>query len=121
MLSLEWIPRLISLDLMWFVELAMNNLVWVMVFVGITFIFNEMKFSPKIFVVLSLGLIGFEEFFAEMGIFYLVGGFLFVFYVFEFIVLVFAEAIPSLKGKLPFVETIYFLAILTIYFVFLGG
>ncbi len=90
MLSLEWIPKLFSLDLQWFIELAMNNLVWVFMFLAITFVFNEMKFSPKIFIVLILGLIGFEEFLAEMEIYYLVAGFLFVFYVLELIVLVFA-------------------------------
>jgi len=121
MLTLEFISRIASLDLQWFVQLFLDNLVLAFIFLVITFIFNEMKFSPKIFVVLSVGLIVAEEFLAEMGIIWLVGGFLFVYYISEFVVLTFAESIPKLKNRLPLVETIFFFSLLAVYFVFLGG
>ena len=100
MLTLEFIAKIISLDLQWFVELAMNNLVFLFMFLAFTFVFSEMKFSPKIFVVFTIAIIAFEEFLAEIGVFYLVGGFLFLYYVSTIALLAFTETIPALKGRI---------------------
>jgi hypothetical protein len=115
MLSVEWLPRLISLDLMWFVELAMDNLLWVFAFIAIIFIYNNMKFSYKKFIILFFAIFPFVEFFQSVGIIILVGSFLFVYYVFELILLTFTETVPSLKGKIPFILTIYFFLMITLH------
>jgi hypothetical protein len=55
------------------------------------------------------------EAFESLNIVILVGGFLFVYYIGEVILLTFTETIPSLKGKLPFTLTIYFFIMVALY------
>ncbi len=106
MLSVEWIPRLISLDLMWFVELIMGNLLWAFMFFAIVFVYNE-KFTWKFLIILVLGIFGYLEFLAGVNLVVLVAGFLFVYYTLEVVLLNFTETVPSLKGKIPLVLTAY--------------
>ena len=115
MLTLDFFTHLAMLDLQWFVELAMNNIFWVFVLLAITFVYNEMKWSTKIFIVIVIMIFSTVEAFEVMGIIILVGGFLFVYYIGEIILLSFTETIPSLKGKMPFVLTIYFFIMSALY------
>ena len=115
MLTLEFFTRLFQLDLQWFVELAMNNLVWVFALIAVTFVYNNLKFSWKIFIVIVIMIFSTVEALGSINIVILVGGFLFVYYIGEVIILTFTETIPSLKGKMPFMLTIYFFIIVTLY------
>ncbi len=114
MLSVEWIPKLASLDLQWFVELAMNNIFWVFAILMITFVYNK-KFSLRFFLIILIMIFSTVEFFETAGIVILVGGFLFVYYIIEVILLTFTENIPQLQGKIPFVLTIYFFLMIFLY------
>ncbi|MBU2100193.1 hypothetical protein KKG83_06865 [Candidatus Micrarchaeota archaeon] len=115
MLTLEFFTRLFQLDLQWFVELAMHNLLWVFALVAVTFVYNNLKFSWKIFIVIVIMIFSTVEAFESVNIVILVGGFLFVYYIGEVILLTFTETIPSLKGKLPFTLTIYFFIMVALY------
>jgi len=115
MLSVEWIPRLISLDLMWFIELAMDNLLWVFLFVSVIFVYNNMKFSFRNFIIVLFAIFPFVDFFASINIIILVGGFLFVYYICEVMILTFTETVPSLQGKIPFILTLYFFVMIVLY------
>lgn len=114
MLSVEWIPRLISLDLQWFIEIAMDNLLWIFMFAAIVFIYNK-KFSWKFFLILVLGVVGYVEFMEGIGIILLVAMFLFVYYTGEVIILTFAESVPSLKNRFPLILTIYAVIMISLY------
>ena len=115
MLTIDFFTHLATLDFQWFVELAMDNILWVFALIAITVIYNEMKWSTKIFIVIVLMIFSTVEAFEVLGIIILVGGFLFVYYIGEVVLLNFTETIPSLKGKLPFVLTIYFFLMTILY------
>lgn len=116
MLTLDFFTHLAMLDLQWFVELAMNNIFWLFVLMAVTFVYNEMKWNTKIFIVIVIMIFSTVEAFEVMEIVILTGSFLFVYYIGEVVLLNFTETIPKLKGKLPFVLTIYFF-IMTIAYV----
>jgi len=115
MLSIEWIPRLVALDLQWFVELAMDNLLWVFLLLAITFIYNSNKFSLRNFLVIVIMIFSTVEALGNVGIVILVGSFLFVYYIVEVILVTFTETVPGFQGKIPFVLTIYFFVMLVLY------
>jgi len=119
MLSLEWIPRLFSLDLMWFIYLAMDGLLWVFLFSFVVFVYNKMKFSFRIFAVIVLAWLSFIEFFDALGIVTLAGGFIFVYYIGQFVILNLISTVSSLKNRIPFVLTLYFLAMFAFYNIFM--
>jgi len=115
MLTLDFFVHLFSLDLQWFVELAMANILWVFALMAVTFVYNEMKWSTKIFIVIVIMIFSTVEAFEAMGLVFLVGSFLFVYYSIEVMLLTFTETIPSLKGKMPVVLTIYFFLMSALY------
>ncbi|MFH1663427.1 MAG: hypothetical protein ABH986_01210 [archaeon] len=115
MLSIDFFVKFATLDLQWFVELAMDNLLWVFLFIAVAFVYNNNKFSLKMFLVILISIISYIEFFDAVGIIFLVGGFLFVYYAVEVILLTFTETMPQLKGKIAFVLTVYFFVMLTLY------
>ena len=60
------------------------------------------------------------ELFEKMGLIILVAGFLFFYYIAEVTMLTFTETVPSLKGKIPFILTLYFFVMFAVYNLFLS-
>ncbi|MBU2100191.1 hypothetical protein KKG83_06875 [Candidatus Micrarchaeota archaeon] len=119
MLPFEFIGHLLSLDLQWFVELAMNNLLWLFIFIAAAFVYNNMKWSAKHFFVGFFYLWLLIYFVPMLGWIYLVGGFLFLNYVSRIVVLTFFGNIPALKDSYPAIMVIQFFAVLVYYNLFL--
>ena len=120
MLFFEFWARLFSLDLQWFVELAMENIFWVFFFALITFIYKDMKWSWKTFFIVIFWFWICIPFIGDyLGIVYLVGGFLFLNYASRLVILTFTETIPSLKGRLAMIMLLQFFAVLIFYNLFL--
>jgi len=115
MLTLDFFVKLVSLDLQWFVELIMNNLLWVFAMTAVTIVYNKMKFSWTIFIVIIIMIFSTVEALESIGIVILIGGFLFVYYIGEVTLLTFTSNIPSMKDKIPFILTIYFFLMIILY------
>lgn len=118
-LAIEFFVRLLSLDLQWFIELAMDNIFWVFLFVLIAFVYNEFKWNAKTFFIVIFWFWISIPFIGSLGWIYLVGGFFFLNYVSRITLLTFTETIPSLKGRLPIIMLIQFFTVLIIYNLFL--
>lgn len=120
MLFFEFWANLFSLNLQWFVELAMNNIFWVFLFGMVGFIYNDMKFKLSTFFVVVFWFWICIPFIGDyLGLVYLVGGLLFLNYTSRLVVLSFTETIPSLKGRLAVVMLFQFFAVLIFYNLFL--
>ncbi len=119
MLVFEFFSRLLALDLMWFVQLAMDNLVWVFVFGMAAFIYNNMKWSSKYFFVSVFYIWTLINFVPMVGWVYLVGGFFFLNYISRVIILTFAGNIESLKESFPAIMAVQFWLVLIYYNLFL--
>jgi len=120
MLFYEFFVKLVSLDLQWFVELAMENIFWVFFFVMISFIYNELKFKwTTFFVVFFWFWICIPFIHDYLGLVYMVGGFFFINYVSRTIVTIFTETVPALKGKIAPIILLQFFAVLILYNLFL--
>ena len=115
MLTLDFFVKLVSLGLQWFVELIMNNLLWVFAMTAVTIVYNKMKFSWTIFIVIIIMIFSTVEALESIGIVILIGGFLFVYYIGEVTLLTFTSNIPSMKDKIPFILTIYFFLMIILY------
>jgi hypothetical protein len=119
MLPFEFIGNVLSLNLQWFVELVMGNLLWVFVFIMLTFINNEMKWSTKIFFVALFYVWTTITLIPALGLVFLVGGFLFFTYITRVVAIIFTENIPSLKDRLPLVLALQFIGSLIYYNLFM--
>ncbi len=115
MLPFEFIGNLLSFNVQWFVELIMNNLLWLFVFVLATYVNHDMQWSWKSFFVITFYIWLNITFFPEIGVVFLVGGFFFLLYVGRIILITFTETVPSLKGRVAPIMAIHFLATLFYY------
>ncbi len=120
MFVFEFFSSLFSLDLQWFVEAAMNNLVWVFVFGLVAFVYNDMKWSAKNFFVSVFYIMMLVDFVPYFGWVYLVGGFFFLNYVSRIVILTFAGNIPALKNSFPAIMAIQFWLVLIYYNLFMA-
>ncbi|PIN98389.1 MAG: hypothetical protein COT90_04595 [Candidatus Diapherotrites archaeon CG10_big_fil_rev_8_21_14_0_10_31_34] len=113
--------NLFSLNLQWFVELAMENILFVFIFIAGTFVYNKMKFSLKFFIVIIISYVSYIEFFDKIGIVILASAFLFVYYLGEVALLTFTGTISSIKDRVPLILTVYFIVMIILYNVSVFG
>ncbi|MFH1663425.1 MAG: hypothetical protein ABH986_01200 [archaeon] len=119
MIVIDFFVNLVSLNLQWFVELGMNNLIWVFVFLTAAFVYNEMHWSPKYFFVSVFYILTLVEFVPMLGWVYLVGGFFFLNYVSRITIMTFAGQISWLKDSFPAIMAVQFWLVLIYYNLFL--
>ena len=117
----EFLHRLVSLDLSWFVWLVTANLVYFFIFLAICFFFWEGKMKKVIAAFFLLCLVAWSWIDFEMisGWVLFVGGFLAIYYITKVAVLAFAENTPALQSKLIIVSEIQFIVALVVYNLFL--
>ena len=112
---LQVISNLLSLNVSWFVELALGNLFYLFAFAAVMHIFMNGKGVLKGFVVLCLMIWFWMDFAAVSGATLFVGGFLAFYYISKMALLIFAESTPKLKQKLIIVSELQFIGAFVLY------
>jgi hypothetical protein len=112
---LQFISNLLSLNIPWFVELALNNLFYLFAFYAVMHIFMAGKGVLNGFVVLCLMIWFWMDFAALGGAVLFVGGFLAFYYISKMALLILAEATPQLKQKLIIVSELQFIGAFVLY------
>ena len=119
---IEALYRAISLDLAWFVSLAMSNLLWVFIFYAAANILDEsntISGSIALFLIFTFDLFTELTFFSITGWVFLGTGFLALLYITRVALSLWVENTPSLRKHLLKILTVHWLAIFVIYNVFL--
>ncbi|MBI5553679.1 MAG: hypothetical protein HY917_02955 [Candidatus Diapherotrites archaeon] len=110
----EALLHLLNLDLTWWVELVLNNLLWVFgLYVAGSFFFKEKPF--KGFLAIVFNLFVFLDFLNAGHFVFLVGGMLGIFYIVKFTILKFAEDSPSLRHNLVAINEVSGWLVLVMY------
>ncbi len=97
------------------------NLVWVFIFFAIAYILFEKKKTLLAFIVVPFSLLVWEEFTGFSGWVLFGGGFLALYFILEFGVLISAETYPRLSRRLPLVELGFVYIVLVVFNVFIAG
>jgi len=111
---LEFLGHLLSLDLVWVIQLIFLNLHWAFLFILIVFIFYEKENKLLYFILLVLCMWASIEFTAQIGFVWATTLFLAAFIITRMFVIIFAASYPSLEKKLPLVFTVHFWALLIV-------
>ena len=114
---LEFLNRLLSLDIAWFVWLVTANVFWIFAFFAICFFFWDKDKTKAVAGMMMLSILAWLWVDFEMisGIVLFVGGFLGIYYITKVAVLVFAADMPALRDKLVIVSELQFIVLLIIY------
>lgn len=118
----DFVNALLNFDIAWLAWLVGANIIFLFAFIALCFFFWEGNTKKIIAGVFLLSIVAWlwVDFEIMSGWSLLVGGFLAIYYVTKFLVLVFVENSPSLKNKLIAVSEIHFLLLLIGYNLFLG-
>mgnify|MGYP001612713284 CR=1 FL=1 len=109
----------VNLDVVFFVNIIMQNLFWVFAFYIMVHIFFEGKNTVYWFVFWSLVLWAILDWQDLTGFVFTAGAFLFLYYLSKIALLAFAESVPSLKRYLVVLSTISAYILIVVYAFFL--
>ncbi|MCR4368443.1 MAG: hypothetical protein NUV67_00890, partial [archaeon] len=102
-----------------FIDIVMNNLLWVFVFYALIHYFLDGKRTIYFFLTLVVLIWAFIDFDSLTGLTWKAAGFLLIYYMSKLAVLAWAENSPRLRNKLLIVSEVQFLALLLIYTFFI--
>ena len=119
MVFFEALQALFELNLGFFVDIAMNNLLWIFIFYALIHYFLEGKRTLYFFLVFAMVIWTFIDFEILTGIAWQAAGFLLIYYVTKLAVLAWAENSPNLKNKLLWVSEVQFMLLLFVYTFFI--
>ena len=119
MVIFQAINAIFSLDINFFINIFMNNLLWVFVFYALIHYFMEGRRVIYFFLVFSFLLWSFVDFEILTGLAWNAAGFLLIYYLTKIALLTLAEDIPSLKNKLLWISEVQFVFLLFAYIFFL--
>lgn len=108
----EFLSHVVSLDLVWVMQFILGNLHWLFAFFAISLIFFNGKKIKRRFIILVLVPWIWFDLTHAMGLVFLTGIFLVMYYVGEIALMKFAEDSPQLENKLVWVEEGWFLSVL---------
>jgi len=119
MVFFEAIQALLSLDISFFVGIAIDNIFWIFAFYALIFYFMEGKRTIYFFLLLTVLIFAFIDFESITLIGWSAASFLLIYYITKLAVLAWAENSPSMKNKLVLISEIQFLGLLIIYTFFM--
>ena len=112
---IEFLARLFTLDIAWFVAIILNNLLWVFAFIALAHFFFRKKPLYISFPIVIIYLWSSFEFANLFNWEVLTAGFLAFTYLARVAGLTFAASIDSLKNRLSLVSTVLFVSTLAIW------
>ncbi len=115
----EAMQALFALDLGFFIDVFMNNLIWVFAFYVMIYIFFEGKNTIYWFIFWTFLVWAILDWQDLTGIVFTAGAFLFLYYLSKIALLGFAESVPALKKYLVVISTVSAYSLMLIYTFFM--
>ncbi|MBI4210862.1 MAG: hypothetical protein HY544_05135 [Candidatus Diapherotrites archaeon] len=110
-----------ALDLGWLIDAAIGNLLWLFMFVAVSYLFFGGKRPLRAFLHVTLAVLFFASLLPFMGLGELAGPFLPLYYIIELSALKFAETTPALAKRLVWVEEFVFFGSILFFNLFIGA
>lgn len=113
----------VALDIGWFIDMIIGNLLWVFLFTALAFYFVGGDLKKVIYstIVITLVLFAWTDFGVILGFPIFVGSFLLLNYLVKLGSLSYASSHPALKNRLIFVNNIMAYVAFLVYLVFFAG
>lgn len=113
----------VALDIGWFIDMIVGNLLWVFLFTALAFYFVGGDFKKVIYstIVITLVMFAWTDFGTVLGFPIFVGSFLLINYLVKLGSLAYASSHPKLKGKLIWVNNIMAWLAFLVYLVFFAA
>ncbi|MFH1391214.1 MAG: hypothetical protein ABIH20_02790 [Candidatus Diapherotrites archaeon] len=119
MVFFEAIQALLSLDISFFIDIVMGNILWSFMFFALIYFFFDKKNTIYYFLLWAVLLWAFFDFESLTSITFRTGPFLMIYYLTKLAVLAWAENSPRFKDKLLWVSETQFLLLLFVFTFFL--
>ncbi len=119
MVFFEAVQALFSLDWGFFVDIFLNNLLWVFMFAALLYYFMEGKHLLYYFILVSVLMWAYIDFESITGFVWSAAPFLLTYYITKLAVLAWAEKSPAMKKNLVLISEVQFLSLLLIYTFFI--
>ena len=100
----ELFHALFTLDAMWFINIVLQNIVWLFILLAFAYIFFDRKHTLLNFCFVLFTVWICMDFTKMIGWVYLVPLFFFINYLGRLVIVAFAESAPSLKNKLVILQ-----------------
>ena len=118
---IEFLYRIIELDIPWLVNFASSNLIWIFIFIATIFIFFEGKHVLLATVILIIDVWAWISFTSLLDWVLLTGGLLAIYYISKIAILGFAANEKSLQKHLPLITVLHGAAVIILYNMFMVG
>ncbi|MEK6957611.1 MAG: hypothetical protein AABW99_01355 [archaeon] len=119
MVFVEAVQALFSLDLGFFIDIVMNNLLWVFLLYALVHYFFDGKHILHYFLLLSLMMWAWADLEKITGLAWTAASFLLIYYITKLAVIAWAENSPGLKNKIVVISELQFLLLLFIFTFFI--
>ena len=113
----------VALDIGWFIDMIIGNLLWVFLLIALAFYFVGGDFKKVLYstLVITLIIFGWTDFGAILGFPIFVGSFLLLSYLVKLGSLSYASSHPKLKSKLIYVNNIMAYLAFLVYLIFFAA
>lgn len=112
MVFLDALQALFALDIGFFIDVLMGNILWAFLFYAIMYIYTDGKHTLYFFLLFTAVMWAYIDFEKITGIVWSAASFILIYYVTKLAVIAIAEKTPALKSRLFLVSEVQFLSLM---------